>query len=787
MTTSRVSPAFQRINISTFSPAVRSRFSSVGRRVAVVAMVLAVLHGWGIGMNWAQPTVASSDDSQALRPVFSQDGTKLASAGADGRIAVMDLASGSVVANLGDAQGPVGALAFSPDGRFLASAKGGEVTLWELATGTESSVLHTDPAQTVDRITFSPTGNRLAAVLDDVEIAIWDLGQDTRNTMLPQTGQAVTGIAFSADGNLLASVGTGPQATVWDLAARQQRQTLSSPTAAPITGVAFSPVGNTLAAADEDANISLWDLDSGADRVLSGHADLVKRLLFSPNGARLASEGMDGQIIVWGLQPGQEPVSLSARVDTLDAGLAFSRDGALLASVAVNDDVLLWDVKSGALIQALEGHGALVRELAFSASWQTLGSVAADGRVIVWNLPAGVQRFAIQVPTTGGDVSVSAVEPTATIASGAASDNPSLSTVTAGGPEASASTRTAAPASGVGKKLSKRIRALAVSTDGSKVAAATDNGLVRLGVGADDHLSDESANTLAGATGLAFSAIRGSLYSVSRDTQLRRWSSQNGQLLQALHGHEHPITAVAVSHNDRYVATAGEETRILVWSETGKLVRVLNAHRDFVNAVAFNPKKLELASAGRDGLILLWSPEQQEPIRALLGHAGAVNALAYSNDGRTLASGSADSTVKLWSVSDGRQLANLAHSAPVRAVAVSRNDRYLASAADDTRISIWDLKAGGTLVKTLTGGSDLVASLAFLPAEGSLQGVRMEALLYGMSSTLGPCGPFSLCRWRPPGACSRTQPLRQLSRIGWHRRTLRPAAGQLTRARLTPF
>ncbi len=708
-----------------------SRSHSIVWLAPLLALAFITLAAWGPGVVLAQSLLAGQTTTQDLRPVISQDGTKLASAGADGLITILDLVSGRELAKLGSTQGRVGALAFSPDGQYLASAKEGAVSLWGLEPGTESSTLPTDTGRTVNRLAFSTKGGRLAALVDGSEIAIWELGGDAGRWVLSEAGEAVTDIAFSPDGSYLASFGAGPQITVWDLSSRKPHLTLSSPTAAPITGAAFSPSGNILAGADEDAAISLWDLETGRGTALSGHSDLIKRLRFSPSGDRLATEGMDGQLNVWGVEPTRETLTLYARVDTLVTGLAFSPDGTTLASVGTENDILLWSLPSGALSQVLDGHAVPVQELAFGASGQTLAGASADGKVIVWDLLSGAQRFALQVPATGRDVSgetaetktAGQTESSAAVAAGTATNI--LAAPTSAEESARATDAAAkAPDNGrIAKRLSKRILALAVSVDGSKVAAASASGLVRLGVGNDDQLGEESADTLAGATGVAFSPIRKLLYSVSRDTQLRRWSSDTGQLLQSLQGHEHPTTAVAVSHNDRYVASAGEETRIMVWSETGKLVRILNnAHKDFVNALAFNPKKLELASGDNNGIVLVWNPEQQAPARALLGHAKAVNALAYSNDGRFIVSGSSDTTVKLWNSANGRQLASLKHSAPVRAVAVSPNDRYLASAGDDTRIYIWDLNAGGALVRTLNGASDMIASLTFLRSGRLLAG-----------------------------------------------------------------
>ncbi len=316
----------------------------------------------------AQTGLAGEPAPLALRPVFSSDGAKLASAGADGSVAVFDLESGQELTTVGDVPGLVAALAFSPDGQILAGARDNSVSLWSTADGSDIAVLKTEPGHEISRLAFSPGGDAVAAVLDGAEVVIWDVMSKATRTVLSRPGETVTEIAFSRDGQLIATSGVDAKISVWDLDAPQREpQTLSSPTNAPITGISFSPAGKTLAGADEDANITLWDLGSGGRTVLTAHADLIKRLSFSPNGSKLASEGTDAQLVIWDVASGQNQAALPARGDALVTGLAFSPDGTMLASIGENNGILLWEVSSGRLVQVLAGQAGLIDEVAFGA------------------------------------------------------------------------------------------------------------------------------------------------------------------------------------------------------------------------------------------------------------------------------------------------------------------------------------------------------------------------------------------------------------------------------------
>ena len=704
-----------------------SKLFSLNRLAALLLLSLVAPLGLGFGAAEGQSAISSEPAPQEIRPVFSRDGTKLASAAPDGWITVLDLESGRELATLGDGLGAAAALAFSPDGAALASAKENAVTLWNVTDGTEKTVLQADPGRTVTRIAFSPSGDVLAAVIDDAEIAVWDLEPEAIRAVLSRNNEAVKGIAFSADGRFLASLGSGPQITLWDLANQLEYRSLSSPSGTPMTGLAFSPVGKTLAGAGEDANITLWDADSGERTVLTAHVDLIKRLNFSPNGTKLASEGMDAQLVVWDVASGQDQAMLPARFDALVTGLAFSLDGTKLASVGDNAEILVWEVSSGRLLQDFAGHSGLVEEVAFGASGQTLASVGTDGQVIVWDLQTGAERFASDLPgyptvasgqTSGASLSAGgqsdALPTTVSAVSGPAGDaGTSVSGNQVQGTTGQAATQSKA------RRHSRRdwkgITSLALSPTGQRVGSSHSGGAVRMWNDGLGELSADAGPDDAPATGVAFTADGKRLVSVGRDSEVRWWDAATGQLSQRSFGHEHGIRTTAASPVGDLVASAGDETRIMVWdAKTGKLTRILNRHSDFVNGLSFSSDGKLLASAGSDARVLVWDSATGQMTNSLVGHSGEVNAVAFSRNGTALASAGADSEVRLWDVVSGQQTGVLrGHQAAVRAVAFNRNGRMLASAGEDARILLWDV-ATGKMLKALPTNDGAINALLFL-------------------------------------------------------------------------
>jgi hypothetical protein len=170
------------------------------------------------------------------------------------------------------------------------------IKVWDAGTGQE---LRTMKGHSGMNVAFSPDGRWLASPSANETIKVWDAatGHELRTF---RTGEVMS-VAFSPDGSRLAST-TGARFKVWDTATGQEL--LNKAHTQPVSSVVFSPDGRRLASASWDQTIKIWDAVSGKElRTLKGHAHEVWGLAFSPDGTRLASGSDDKTIHIFDARP----------------------------------------------------------------------------------------------------------------------------------------------------------------------------------------------------------------------------------------------------------------------------------------------------------------------------------------------------------------------------------------------------------------------------------------------------------------------------------------------------
>lgn len=238
-------------------------------------------------------SIALSADCRLVGTGTGTFGSRFSTVPSSGTASVWDVQTGSCLRTLPGHEGPVRDLAFSPDGRMLATASKRLSRLWDVQTGT---CLHTlaGHEHDVSDITFSPDGRTLASCSHE-SVRLWNVQTGECLCSLDGHDKLILSVAFSLDGRTLASGGSDGTIRLWDIEARQIVRVLTGKHLEPSILV-FSGDGNTLISESSDKTVRMWDVQTGKDIARLQFENYIYALWLSPNGGclRLLDEGGNG-------------------------------------------------------------------------------------------------------------------------------------------------------------------------------------------------------------------------------------------------------------------------------------------------------------------------------------------------------------------------------------------------------------------------------------------------------------------------------------------------------------
>lgn len=641
----------------------------------------------------------------------------------------------------------------------------------------------------ISAISFSPDNKWFATASSlDGTTYLWNLTSPNpaqNPVILKGHEDAVLAIAFSADSQWIATGGGGdvvedPQNLVASLFQANESfltsldqeydnsirlWNLQDPAIEPvilnghddrIRALEFSPDNRWLISTSLDHTVQIWDMSAIDNHtqvtpiILDNHESTVQALDVSPDSRWLVTGDETGLVLLWNLTESmadQDPVQLIGHEKGVWA-VDFSQDGLWLVTGSADNTAKVWNL---ATIDPSEnpitllGHEAGIFSVAFSPDTHWLVTGSADGTARIWDWTAEDlgETFFVLPRIIRGNINSITFSPgsrwlitTAEITGGTPNQSDRLIRLWdlfTENPNEFPKTL---------KGFDDEIIDVEISTDGQWLGAGSIDGTARLW-----HITEEEnassisslvANPITlpahskGILAVAVSPDNRWLATGSADNTTRLWDLRKIEITPlgnqnipyiTLSGHEKQIYTLDFSADSRWLATGSDDFTVRLWDLTKEDLEtspfVLSAHEGYINVVHFSADNHWLVSASSDNTARLWDLTQSDPSKnsiVLNGHEHAVVSAAFSRDNHWLVTGSNDSTARLWDLRSFEpsesSIVLEGHSGQVIAVDISADSRWLLTGSADGTARLWDLHSSPITSVELSGHRGFVLDVA---------------------------------------------------------------------------
>lgn len=610
-------------------------------------------------MNTQQVLLRFNERSRILQAAYRPDGQHLALKTERGT-QVHDATRGHQLWHFADVSIMLGAITYSPDGRWvISSTNTSNATLWDATTGALHLALkvHSPITQSAS---FSPDGRRIVTNSQERVAIVWDVATGQRLLDLKGHTDQVISVAYSPDGQRIVTGSLDGTAKVWDATsgcpAGVYRESASA-----ILSATYSPDGRWIATRDGNNTIGVWDSTTRQSIwALREHPSLISSVEFSPDGRHLLTASWDKTVSVWDAMTGAKCLTLKDHASAVRQA-AYSPDGHRI--VSTNGNVAsIWNATNGQWIRDLVGHTENLDGVAFSPDGQLIATRSENGIIKIWDALQGKWQRDLQGRAVGNTV----------------------------------------------LKVG-----LVFSPNSRYIAASSVNNTVKVW----DVSNGQSVLELDGyqgvAFGIQFSPDRQRLLTTSEQT-VKIWDIISGQALLDLKGHNQTVLDASFRPDGRQIVSTGFDRIAKLWDAGARqAIQTLEGHTEKVLSVAISPDGQRLVTGSRDRTAKIWERSRGRLLFDCKRHTDDVTVVAFSPDGRRVVTGSHDTTANVWDANTGQHLFVLqGHTKAVTQVAFRNDGQHLVTGSDDGTAIVWEMTQGQRLWAT-TGDTNALTRVAY--------------------------------------------------------------------------